>query len=368
MRLILAAVIVLVHLAFCVSSSQAECAGDCTTVDPVANVPINIDTSSAVHLWLEGGVAWKFWARGRSLHAPDCGGIYSDVLVAGGWISGDVFSVPIGGDPVDLPASLSGNRLLNFFFVEFGSGELGDNSGSTTVYYQRADGGAIRSVVVDPRTNVVMNMNGSNAAVMSLDPTEHYTFCATGASQYAGTGGYYGAAFLCAQWGDESVLKAIPIDTAETIFLSAGASGPVYLWFPEFGSGYLGDNHGGTQVCATPLVGETSSANSGGPADRTGGVAIARIWPNPSDGAVTVELAPSLVGRPAVNLGIFDSSGRLVQSLTPTGAARNGAGPSESLAWDGCWADGRRVPAGAYFVRLNTEDGGVSGERVVILR
>lgn len=243
-------------------SVQGACDGSCTAVYPTTNVPLNLDTSSAVHLTLAGDAAWRFWASGDSYHAPDCGGRYSDVLLASGYGEGTVLSIPIGGEPVAVPAGEPGSRIVNLFFVEFGSGELGDNHGTTTVFYQPAAGGAIGSVVVSPVTNVVMNLAGSSAAVHDLDLSQSYTVCATGASQYAGEQGYYRGVFLCTQWGLETKLKAVPIDSEGRVFLGAiaAATNPAYLWFPEFGSGYLGDNHGGTEVCFDPLVPENYNA------------------------------------------------------------------------------------------------------------
>lgn len=234
------------------AASWAQCAGDCTTVSPVSNVPVNIDDSHAIHIEVDGSQGYRFWATGASGHAPDGCGRYTDVLAASPYLNAYLFSIPIDGQPVDLPAGVSGTRTLSLFFVEFGDGYLGDNWGSTQVLYQPLAGGQIQSVVVSPVSNIAFNCGGSNAAIHNMRLDYDYDICATGESHYASAYGLYGEAFLCVQRGCFSLLKAIPVDTGASIHLVApgGTSvNPGYLWFPEFGSGVLDDNWGSTNVC-----------------------------------------------------------------------------------------------------------------------
>lgn len=230
-----------------------QCAGDCSTVSPVSNVPVNIDLSNAVHLEIPAEPGYRFWAVGESGHAPDGCGRYTDVLLASAYGNADLLSIPIGGAPVELAASsFPGTRLVNLFFVEFGDGYLGDNWGATQVFYQPLGGGQVQSVQVNPVANIAFNAGVSNCQTYIALLDADYDVCATGASHYAGVEGLYNEVFLCSQRGCDSELKAVPVDTGGRIYLSnpgVDASNPVYLWFPEFGSGYTGDNWGQTQVC-----------------------------------------------------------------------------------------------------------------------
>jgi hypothetical protein len=91
---------------------------------------------------------------------------------------------------------------------------------------------------------------------------------------------------------------------------------------------------------------------------RDAGVELAAPWPNPAREAVWFELR--LPRAIATRVGIYDVSGRAHRSWNLPGL---GAGVSRFM-WDFRGADGQRVPAGLYFVRVATPDGEVSG-RVV---
>lgn len=71
--------------------------------------------------------------------------------------------------------------------------------------------------------------------------------------------------------------------------------------------------------------------------------------PNPFLGGSVI--AFSLATPTAVDLGVFDVSGRLVRRLSH---GRLAAGPHR-IEWDGRDGAGRRAPAGIYFVRLESE-------------
>lgn len=70
------------------------------------------------------------------------------------------------------------------------------------------------------------------------------------------------------------------------------------------------------------------------------------VSPNPAGGAVRIRYYTPRT--PSSELQIFDANGRLVQALP---GARWAEGWQE-IAWDGTDAEGRRVPAGVYWVRL----------------
>lgn len=92
-----------------------------------------------------------------------------------------------------------------------------------------------------------------------------------------------------------------------------------------------------------------------------------RVQPNPSSGAVRVELSlPGSQRRDTpvlVDARVIDVQGRTVRRLT-SGALRRGI---TTLDWDGRGDDGRTLEAGLYFVRLSTPLGG-STTRVVRFR
>jgi hypothetical protein len=78
-------------------------------------------------------------------------------------------------------------------------------------------------------------------------------------------------------------------------------------------------------------------------------LALARPWPNPASGAVTLRYA--LPRAASVSLAIFDASGRRVRGLV------SGTQPAgeRSLAWDMRDDTGHPAHAGLYFVRLDVE-------------
>jgi acid phosphatase len=100
-----------------------------------------------------------------------------------------------------------------------------------------------------------------------------------------------------------------------------------------------------------------ADVGGGGPGRQRG----ISVRPNPSSGAfeARIELAPDV----SLEAAIFDGAGRRVAPL------RNGAGPGVvTLRWDGRWADGRRAAAGPYFLRVSTDAGGATTEKLILLR
>ena len=93
----------------------------------------------------------------------------------------------------------------------------------------------------------------------------------------------------------------------------------------------------------------------------------ARIWPNPSNGGVRVELsAPGSSRRDTplpAEARILDLQGRVVRLLY-SGTLPRGI---TSVAWDGQGDGGQQVGVGIYFLRLTTPLG-VSTTRIVRFR
>jgi hypothetical protein len=96
------------------------------------------------------------------------------------------------------------------------------------------------------------------------------------------------------------------------------------------------------------LVVRASPASAGVPLDRTGTVGLS-ARPNPFAGSV--DLTVFLARPSAVTLSVIDPLGREVRMLE---SGRLPAGHSARV-WDGLRADGTRVPAGLYLVRLRSE-------------
>ncbi|MEZ4651880.1 MAG: FlgD immunoglobulin-like domain containing protein [Candidatus Eisenbacteria bacterium] len=71
--------------------------------------------------------------------------------------------------------------------------------------------------------------------------------------------------------------------------------------------------------------------------------------PNPSRGTVSLRLRDDAAGDARAT--ILDVRGRMVRDI---GAARGG-----EFVWDGRDGDGRRVPGGIYFFRVETGEGDV---------
>ena len=84
------------------------------------------------------------------------------------------------------------------------------------------------------------------------------------------------------------------------------------------------------------------------------------VAPNPADlrGAIRVDGAAS--GSAA--LRIIDPAGRVVRTLTAAG----GTDATITLRWDGRGADGRSVPSGTYFLRLDSDAGSLGGKVIVV--
>ena len=76
------------------------------------------------------------------------------------------------------------------------------------------------------------------------------------------------------------------------------------------------------------------------------GLVLGRSFPNPFQSATTIPIlgAP---GGAAMEIGIFDASGRKIRTLR-----RAAASGESSVRWDGRDEAGRPVPGGTYFYRL----------------
>jgi len=91
-----------------------------------------------------------------------------------------------------------------------------------------------------------------------------------------------------------------------------------------------------------------SDVSEGAPASSRADLQVA---PNPSRGTVVIDYALPAAGRTRV--AIYDAAGRVARVLKD-GESAAGA---HQLSWTGADASGRRLPAGVYFVRLDSGSG-----------
>jgi hypothetical protein len=75
---------------------------------------------------------------------------------------------------------------------------------------------------------------------------------------------------------------------------------------------------------------------------------LGAVWPNPFEQATTI--AFSLAEPTAVQLRLYDGSGRLVRTLIQATLP----GGRHSALWDGTGSDGRPLGSGIYFATLET--------------
>lgn len=86
-----------------------------------------------------------------------------------------------------------------------------------------------------------------------------------------------------------------------------------------------------------------------------------RVWPNPA--TVNAQIALDLPGGREVSLALFNVSGQRVRTLAQ-GVVPGGR---HVYSWGGRSDEGRRLPAGVYWLRLE-QDGREHSERILLLR
>ncbi len=124
--------------------------------------------------------------------------------------------------------------------------------------------------------------------------------------------------------------------------------------FVEEGVAALSVGHAGVITFATPVP------TSGTPRLPLAGELSVSVAPNPSRGAVTVDIT----SPEAADVAIYDMLGRRVRTLATTASP---ASP-EALAWDGRSDAGTPLASGVYVVRAQTASGAVATARVTIVR
>jgi hypothetical protein len=104
----------------------------------------------------------------------------------------------------------------------------------------------------------------------------------------------------------------------------------------------------GVRTAVTPAAFAILSDGTGVSSESTPGEDVSlRCFPNPTSSGAIVEYTVKLKGR--VRLGIYGVSGRRVACLVDSHVPHRGV---RTALWDGRGDDGRDLPSGVYFVRL----------------
>jgi len=97
------------------------------------------------------------------------------------------------------------------------------------------------------------------------------------------------------------------------------------------------------------LTPDPLTAGIGEPTTPGGRLAIERLWPNPAQGGVQLELTARSTAE--VRASVHDVAGRRLSALV----AERFTPRTHRLAWDGRDHAGRAAPAGVYFVRVEVD-------------
>jgi len=91
-----------------------------------------------------------------------------------------------------------------------------------------------------------------------------------------------------------------------------------------------------------------------GPAPTLSGAHLGMPWPNPARSTVALSYVSQ---APITRSEVFDTEGRIVRRLATAG--------EREITWDLRSTTGRRVPAGLYFIRVDTPSGAESRKLIV---
>ena len=105
--------------------------------------------------------------------------------------------------------------------------------------------------------------------------------------------------------------------------------------------------------------GFTAEEYSGGPSPLTPGAVTAQVFPNPSDGSVTLSLGLE-TDKPALTAQLIDATGRVVEQTRLPGLT---AGQNR-VALD----YRKQAPSGLYFLRIRDNTGNVAANQRIIIR
>lgn len=137
---------------------------------------------------------------------------------------------------------------------------------------------------------------------------------------------------------------------------SYGQSITVRFWYPELQAGYqreiVFDAKGGYSINEIGLRQTVPASVPWG---------VSSVHPNPFTRDVRIEYA--IAGNAPATIEVFDVGGRRVRQIPGDGPANQ----PQMRSWDGVDNDGRQLPAGVYFLRLQ-EGKRTDARKLVILR
>lgn len=243
--------------------------------------------------------------------------------------------------------------------LAFGPG----GSWSTNLYVADADLGAIAGSVDGPGRIVHVDAGGVVTSLVQdplLEGASALAFDAAGA---------FGGDLFVADILGERILRVTPAG-AVSIFASGfnNLSGSHCIAFGEDGALYVADpgsgqdfsNSGGNAPASVWRI-AAAQLTLDAELPAIGAVRLAPPAPNPAAGRVTMGF--TLSEPSATDLGVYDTAGRRVRTLS-SGRLPAGHHP---YTWDGADAAGVHVRPGVYFVRL-VVDGRAYVRRIAMLR
>ncbi len=159
-------------------------------------------------------------------------------------------------------------------------------------------------------------------------------------------------------------------DPADTVWHSASVDLSSYLGSSNFKFGFrLGSdplrNMKGWYVDDVVLSASTAKQEmgiEGSPAEAGLRNRMIAYGPNPLKDKTTIRYQAAKTGTP-VSVRLYNLAGQMVKEL----ASGTAAAGDHSVVWDGRGADGRKVSAGVYFIRLNI-GGQAATARLAVLR
>jgi len=133
------------------------------------------------------------------------------------------------------------------------------------------------------------------------------------------------------------------VSSTQQVAIADGGGGAIVAW-QDKRAGANGDIY-------VQRVDGTGVPVAAGPAPPVGGIRLGMPWPNPARSSMALSYE-SLA--PIADCEVFDTEGQMVRRLDAPGNLANG---EHEITWDLRSTGGRRVPAGIYFIRVDTPAG-----------
>lgn len=288
-------------------------------------------------------ITWADERAGLNLTAAYAQHLHADGSIAPGWVDNGVL---LGnGAFLSVPPAIVADDASGAFIAWRGAYGLNDE-GATRITHV-LDGGAVATgwpaggrILAGPSASPSLTRDGSGGVVAVLDK----------ASEFKG-----------------EVLRIRSDGTSPP-----GWSTPIVVEWPNgtFAEPVVGDGTGGAllgwiQYGASPesrirLQRVSGDALVAPEWDGSPRLSVGGAMPNPVTGPATLRFA--LPGAGPVSLALFDPSGRRVRTIVDGTVLSAG---QHALRWDTRDDDGRALPAGLYFLRLDAGAVSASGRLVV---